>query len=259
MSATKLRMGRLFKRESGRTLMIAMDRTLLAGPSQYAKDADAWIANFAQAPAEALLLSPGLTSLAAKHLNHAEAPRIVTRIDYPLVADFAYHGAEAHQMICTPERAASLGADAVVMCLVAGYGDIATHATNLKAVSDTAESCTKLGLPLIVEAVLWGKRLNDKRDTTELARICRIAAELGADMVKTQPPRDTKGMAEIVQSCPVPVAALGGSSLSSREANELAHMSISGGAHGLIFGRNIWDRENPLEICAQLSHIVHSV
>lgn len=256
-SVTGLRRGRLFQRQSGHTLMIALDRPLLAGPSHHAENAEALLARFAQAPAEALLLSPGLTELAAHHLNHAEAPRIVTRIDYPLVADFAYRGSEAHQMICRPERAASLGADAVVMCLVAGYQSIDTHAANLRAVAEAAESCARIGLPLIVEAVLWGQCQPDPRDVSELSRICRIAAELGADIIKTQPPATTEGMAEIVESCPVPVTALGGSSLSPEAAAELARSAIAGGARGLIFGRNIWERDNALEVCEQLARIVH--
>lgn len=255
---TKLRTDRLFRRDSGRTLMVAMDRTLLAGPGKYAENADTWLAGFAQAPAEALLLSPGLTGIAAKHLGNSTAPRIVTRIDYPLVGDFAYHDAEAHQMICTPDRAANMGADAVVMCLIAGYEDVTTHAANLKAVADTADACARIGLPLIVEAVLWGKRHKDKRDVTELARICRIAAELGADIIKTQPPGTVAEMADIVASCPVPVTALGGSSLSAKAAGELAHMAVKGGASGLVFGRNIWERPDAQAVCQQLSDIVHS-
>ncbi|WP_157973651.1 class I fructose-bisphosphate aldolase [Tropicimonas sp. IMCC34043] len=257
MTASALRTGRLFRRDTGRTLMVALDRTLLAGPCPHAEDAAALVARFADSPVEALLLSPGLTRLAAGALGHATAPRIVTRIDYPLVADFAYHGAERHEMICTPEAAAALGADAVVMCLVSGYADVHTHGANLRAVGKAAESCARIGLPLVVEAVLWGERHDDPRDAEALARICRIAAELGADVVKTQPPATVEGLRLVVEACPVPVTALGGAATDADAAARLAELAIDGGARGLVFGRNIWARPEAQAFCATLSDLVH--
>lgn len=197
MRGRELRTGRFFQRESGATLMLAFDRTLLAGPCPHAGNAAVVLREFSSAPVEAILLSPGLTSLAAGFFNSASAPRIVTRIDFPVVADFAYHGEESHQMICTPEHAARLGADAVVMCLVSGYHAAENWTRNLHAVSEAADACARLGLPLIVEAVLWGGRHEDPREAEALARVCRIAAELGADIIKTQSPESKRTCAQL--------------------------------------------------------------
>ncbi len=56
-----------------------------------------------------------------------------------------------------------------------------------------------------------------------ISRGARIAAEVGADMIKTMCPPDPLEMAVVVESCPVPVVGLGGPKLESEdEVVELA-------------------------------------
>ena len=67
---------------------------------------------------------------------------------------------------------------------------------------------------------------------------CRIVAELGADLVKTFYTGDR--FAEIVQSTPVPILALGAKKLPrERDALELAAAAVRAGARGVVFGRNL--------------------
>src|ERR671933_374933 len=78
-----------------------------------------------------------------------------------------------------PPDAVALGAEALVMYLIQGPEEGAMFADNAQAIAQTAREAHQVGLPLIVEATLWGSRIADKRDPDLLAYGCRMAAELG--------------------------------------------------------------------------------
>ncbi|MCE3028413.1 class I fructose-bisphosphate aldolase [Salinicola sp. DM10] len=245
-SAAQLRCGRLFRRASGRSCMVAFDRTLLAGPVDHAQDAYAVCAAITAAGPDAVLLSPGLLKQNAALFACREAPAAVVRIDYPCVGDFTLAGEEHQRLLATPEEAQALGADAVVMCLISGYADPAREADNLARVAQTARRCEALGLPLIVEAVVWGEREGGRLDPQRIARVARIAAELGADLVKAQFTGEIADMRLLAASCPVPVLILGGAAMGDDAAlARFTDQALEGGARGVIFGRNAWQRDDP--------------
>jgi DhnA family fructose-bisphosphate aldolase class Ia len=100
----------------------------------------------------------------------------------------------------------------------------------------------------------------DQKDPDLLAYCCRIAAELGADAIKTEYTGDPETMAEVVEDCPVPVLTLGGAKGDSEEAVvEAARGAIEGGASGIIFGRNVWQAEDPAKMSASLREAVHGI
>ncbi|GHB31737.1 class I fructose-bisphosphate aldolase [Salinicola rhizosphaerae] len=256
--ACALRVGRLFRRETGLSCMVAFDRTLLAGPMERAIDARRTVESIVAARPEAVLLSPGLLKRCGDLFAFRGAPAVVVRIDYPMVGDFTLGGAEQHRLIATPAEAQALGADAVVMCLISGYDDPRLEADNVEAVARTARQCEALGLPLIVEAVVWGARESVELDAGRIARVSRIAAELGADLIKTQFTGCREQMRALVESVPVPVLVLGGAAMNDAAALErFTREALEGGARGVIFGRNAWQREAVTLGIEQLIDIVH--
>jgi len=82
----------------------------------------------------------------------------------------------------------------------------------------------------------------------------RIVAEMGANIIKTYYCDDFE---EVVAACPVPIVVAGGKKLPEDEALTLAYKSISGGAHGLDMGRNIFQSLHPVEMSAAIAKIVH--
>jgi DhnA family fructose-bisphosphate aldolase class Ia len=258
MSGIGVRLGRLFRRDSGRSFMVAFDRTLLEGPSQHAADAAATLDRIIATRPEAVLIGPGLIKHCGGKFGFAGAPSIVARIDYPMVAEFRQSGTEKYRLVLDPEHAARLGADAAVMCLIDGFEDPENAADNIAAVAEAARRCHDAGLPLIVEAVLWGGRNADQKDAERLAATSRIAAELGADAIKTQYPGTTEGMRRIAGSCPVPVLVLGGATQDGAAVEAFARGAIAGGARGVIFGRNVWQRDDIGAVAAMLHRLVHA-
>ncbi len=110
------------------------------------------------------------------------------------------------------------------------------------------------GVPVLAVTAV-GKEL-EKRDARYLALSCRIAAELGARIVKTY---YCEEFGRIVQGCPVPLVVAGGPKLETEmDAFQLAHDAIAEGAVGLDMGRNIWQSEHPVAMIRAVRDIVHS-
>ena len=166
-------------------------------------------------------------------------------------------GAEIHQQVFTAEAAAAAGADAAKLALVYGRADADVLADNLQFTATAAAECRAADLPLVVEPTLWGQRLDDEFDPAHLADAARIAFELGADVLKSPyPGRD--GFGSIVRNAPVPVYVAGGPAVDAdREVLEMVAGARDAGGRGVMFGRNVWQRENPAAVARALRALVH--
>jgi putative autoinducer-2 (AI-2) aldolase len=146
--------------------------------------------------------------------------------------------------------AVRLNAAAVAASVFVGSAHERQTLLNLAALVDEGEEC---GMPVLAVTAI-GKEL-EKRDSRYLALCCRIAAELGARMVKTY---YCEGFAKVVESCPVPVVIAGGPKLpTEREVFQLAFDAIAGGAVGVDMGRNIWQHSSPVAMVKAVGRIVH--
>ncbi|MCA1728625.1 MAG: fructose-bisphosphate aldolase [Actinobacteria bacterium] len=260
MNGAELRMGRLFGRESGRSFITAFDHgTNLRVPSEAGKPLEV-VEKIVAGEPDGVLISPGMLKQAAHLFAFRGAPVPVLRVDWTMLDERLEDLGEQYRVLLTPQEAAALGAGAVVMYLIQGPEEGAQFADNAQAVAQAASEAHAVGLPLIVEATLWGSRISEKKDPDLLAHCCRIAAELGADAIKTEYTGDPETMAAVIEGCPVPVLTLGGAKGGSEEAVvEAARGAIEGGASGIIFGRNVWQAEDVAQMSAALREVVHGV
>lgn len=260
MSGAELRLGRLFGRESGRSFVVAFDHgTNLRVPPEAGKPLEV-VENIVAGEPDGVLISPGLLKQASRLFAFRGAPVPVLRADWTILDERMKDIGEHYRVICSPQEAVALGAGAMVMYLIMGPEEGTMFADNARAVAGAAHEARRVGLPLIVEATLWGSRMSDKKDPDLLAYCCRIAAELGADAIKTEYTGDPGTMAAVVKECPVPVLTLGGAKGGSEEdVLENARGAIEAGARGLIFGRNVWQADDPAKMSASLREVVHSV
>lgn len=121
------------------------------------------------------------------------------------------------------------------------------------SLSHLINEAQKYGIPVLAVTAV-GKEL-EKRDAKYLSVSCRIAAELGAQMVKTYYCEDFE---KVVQSCPVPIVIAGGPKLKNEaDALEIAYNAITRGAKGVDMGRNIWQSRWPVAMITAIRHIVH--
>ncbi len=121
---------------------------------------------------------------------------------------------------------------------------------NLAQLANEAE---RYGIPVMAVTAV-GKEL-EKRDARYLSLSCRIAAELGARVVKTYWCEDFD---KVVRGCPVPVVMAGGPQTETElEVFEFVYDGMQKGAIGVNLGRNIWQNEHPVAAARAIRAVVH--
>jgi len=124
---------------------------------------------------------------------------------------------------------------------------------SLLSLSKLVNEGERYGIPVMAVTAV-GKEL-EKRDARYLALCSRIAAELGARIVKTY---WCEGFEKVVRGCPVPVVMAGGPQVDTElEVFQFVHDGIQKGAIGVNLGRNIWQNEHPIAMIRAIRAIVH--
>ena len=159
---------------------------------------------------DAVLVGPGTIDKAGHVFARRGAPSPIVRCDWIINDPYVNDLGEGYRALITPSEALALGADAAVMFLMIGAGVGALFADNVRAVASAAQDAHRAGIPLIVEVVLWGTRIENKKDADRLAWGSRMAVELGADAIKTEYTGDPVSMRKIIDTCGAPVLLLGG-------------------------------------------------
>jgi DhnA family fructose-bisphosphate aldolase class Ia len=267
MNGADIRLGQLFNRESGRSFIAAFDHGSTLGPKPGSERALDVLASIIAGGPDGVLVAPGLMKLGGPLFAFRGAPTPIVRTDWiyntevfpglPAALQDPRQG-EHYEVICSPRDALEMGAGAITMFLIVGAVEGAAFASNVRQLADSIEKARRAGIPVIVESVLWGARMDDKRDVELLAFGARIAAELGADAVKTPYTGDPATMRQVVEGCPVPVLVLGGVRSSLPEpVLEATRGALAAGARGVVYGRNVWQADDPVLMCGLLRDVIH--
>jgi putative autoinducer-2 (AI-2) aldolase len=148
------------------------------------------------------------------------------------------------------EEVIRLNASAVGISIFVGSEYEKESLLNLSKLVDKGE---KYGIPVMAVTAV-GKELG-KRDARYLALACRIAAELGARVVKTY---WCEGFEKVVRGCPVPVIMAGGPQVNTElEVFEFVYDGMQKGAIGVNLGRNIWQNDFPVAMIKAIRAVVH--
>lgn len=251
-------MGRLFDGGSGRSYIVAFDHGgSLRVPPEVGAPLKV-LENIVAGEPDGILVTPGILKRSTHLFASRGAPAPIVRADWTVLDERMRDIGEHYRVLCTPRDALALGADAMVMYLIMGPEQGHMFADNVQAIAKAANEARDIGMPLIVEATLWGSRIEDRKDPDLLAYCCRIAVEIGADAIKTEYTGDPHTMADVIEGCAVPVLTLGGAKGGSEtDVLENARGAIQGGAKGLIFGRNVWQAADPVKMSADLREVVH--
>jgi putative autoinducer-2 (AI-2) aldolase len=148
-------------------------------------------------------------------------------------------------------EAIRLNASAVSMSIFVGAPS--EHQTLLN-LSNLVNECEEYGIPVMAVTAV-GAEL-EKREARYLALACRIAAELGARIVKTYYCQE--GFERVVDGCPVPIVIAGGPKVDSElEVFRWVHDALQKGAIGVNLGRNIWQHEHSVAMIKAIRAIIH--
>ncbi|MFC2135769.1 class I fructose-bisphosphate aldolase [Bacteroidota bacterium] len=159
------------------------------------------------------------------------------------------------KQLCSVERAIKLGADAVGYTIYDGSENEDDMIAEFSQIVDTAHD---YGIPVIAWAYPRGKFVPDSTDTNLLAYATRVAAELGADMIKIQYNGDLEGFKWVIKNaCKAKVVISGGSKEDPIQFLQKAKDVMSIGASGMAVGRNIWKHEKPFSLTKALQSIIY--
>jgi putative autoinducer-2 (AI-2) aldolase len=236
------RLATIFRPETGRTVMLAIDHGYFQGPTTGLERVDLNIVPLV-ASADALMVTRGILRTVipptVQHglvLRASGGPSILKELSNEQVA-------------MDIDDAVRIGASAVaVQVFVGGEFETQTVANMTRLVDEGY----RRGIPVLgVTAV--GKEL--VRDARYLGLATRMCAELGAQIVKTY--YCDEGFERVTAGCPVPVVMAGGKKLPELAALTMARRAIDAGAAGVDMGRNIFQSDSPLAMLQTVRKVVH--
>ena len=103
-----------------------------------------------------------------------------------------------------------------------------------------------------------GKKIKTESDVAVVKHSARVAAELGADLVKVNYTGDAESFRSVVEGCGVPVLIAGG----EKAENDIAVLRnikncIQAGGGGVSIGRNVFQHEDPTRMIKAIKAIIH--
>jgi fructose-bisphosphate aldolase, class I len=248
----KIRLNRILRGPGHASLVVAFDHALVLGPITGTEDPSEQIRRFAESRVDGILLNLGLLQHCSDALQPGQTPGIIVRIDWTTIWNPLLHGEGGGYrscMLARPEEALRMGADAVLTYMVVGTGDADFEAKEVERNAAVSRECDRIGLPLIVETLARGRNVDDPGDPKWLKLHTRMAAELGADVIKTDYSGDGVTMRSVVEACPAPILVLGGSR--NPDALDVVRGAVAAGAAGIFFGRNVFQASNMREFLRQ--------
>lgn len=240
------RLARVFNPVDGNSVMLALDHGMALGPiTGLERPGD--VTQTLSPHADALMATKGV-------FNHCFAPdgRIGVVLRVSGATTIAGPDLTNEGLTASVEEAIRLSADAVATSIFVGTANERGSIENLAML---ASECSVYDIPVLAVTAV-GKDREKQFDSRYLKLACRVAAEHGADMVKTYFTPDS--FESVTGSCPVPIIIAGGPKMETdMDVLRMARAAMDGGACGIDMGRNVWQNPNPVGMIRALWAIVH--
>jgi putative autoinducer-2 (AI-2) aldolase len=237
----KNRFARIIKPQDGRAVMLAVDHGYFLGPTSGLEEPRKTIAPLLPY-ADSLMLTRGVLRTS---VDFNSATPIVLRVSggTSILKELSNE-----DITVSIEEAIRLNVCAMALSIFVGSEFEKETLVSLAKLVDQGE---RYGIPVLAVTAV-GKDM--ARDARYLGLSCRIAAELGAHLVKTYYCDEFE---EVVRSCPIPVIIAGGKKTPEMEALELTFNAVQRGAVGVDMGRNIFQSDSPVSMIRAVRAIVH--
>ena len=242
------RFHRLFQAD-GRSVVIAMDHGMTDGAVAGFENPERVLEQVIAGGADVILTSIGIARHFSKQLKDVG---LIIRCDgatSPLLE-------RPRQLIVSADDLLITGADAAAAMyfpgIVNGHGSTAYFPR-------LAAEAHHWNIPVMAEALPYGFEEHPAaRAVDPVADTCRMAAENGADIVKTFYTGEGESFRKVIRSCYIPVLVLGGPKThSDREFLASIRDAIDAGASGVVIGRNVWQATSPTAMTHALVALVH--
>jgi putative autoinducer-2 (AI-2) aldolase len=238
----KNRLSRIFRPDTGKTVMFAIDHGYFQGPTTGLERPDVNIVPL-MPHADAIMLTRGILRTTvppsltkAVVMRCSGGPSILKELsDEELAVDI--------------EDAIRMNVAAITLQVFIG-GEFETR--SIHNMTKLVDMGLRYGIPTMAVTAV-GKDM--VRDAKYFRLACRISAELGAQIVKTYyVPEEFES---VVASCPVPIVMAGGKKLPEKDALTMSYRAIQEGASGVDMGRNIFQSDYPLAMMKAVNRVVH--
>lgn len=238
----KNRLSKIIRPEDGRCLMLAVDHGYFLGPTERLEVPRKTVTPLLPY-ADSLMLTRGV-------LRTSVPPERDIPVVLRVSGGTSIIGEDLSKETITVsiEEAIKLNASCLALSIFVGSKYEHQTLANLAKLVDEGE---KYGIPVLAVTAV-GKEMG--RDTRYLGLACRIAAELGAHVVKSY---YCDNFEQVVEGCPVPLIIAGGKKLPEVDALKLSYDAIHHGASGVDMGRNIWQSDWPVAMIKAVKAIVH--
>ena len=246
----KIRLERIIDRNSRRTVIVPMDHGVTVGPIQGLVDMKKMVDAVSLGGANAVLGHLGLPLHG--HRQHGKDVGLILHLSGSTIWS---PDPNAKILVNTVENAIRMGADAVSIHVNIGA---ASETDMLKDFGDVAVKCIDWGIPLLAMMYTRGAKVKSESDPTAVSHAARIAAELGADLVKVTYTGSAKTFRRVVEGCPIPVLIAGGEKADTdRAVFEAVKGALDAGGSGVCMGRNAFQHRNPLGMMRAVGAMVH--
>jgi 3-hydroxy-5-phosphonooxypentane-2,4-dione thiolase len=236
------RLARVFRPDTRRTVMLAIDHGYFQGPTTGLERVDLTIAPLLPY-ADALMTTRGMVRSTVPPASGV--PIVLRASGGPSVL----RELSDERLAVSMEDAARLNAAAVAVQVFIGGEHETRSVRNMTRLVDAGQ---RYGISVLAVSAV-GKELT--RDARYLRLATRICAELGAHFVKTY--YCEKDFDTVAAACPVPVVMAGGKKLPERDALSMAYHAIENGAAGVDMGRNIFQSDTPQAMIRAVGAVVH--
>ncbi|MFD7068326.1 class I fructose-bisphosphate aldolase [Streptomyces sp. NPDC059913] len=249
VSGRERRLRRLFPPFSGRSVMLPIDQPVSLGPLTGIADVHKALPKLLAGEPDAVICHRGV-------LRHVPA-------DLPARTGLIMHlsagtGLSGRGYVKTltgsVADAVRFGADAVSVQVTFGTAEEGAMLTDLARI---ASQCAEWDMPLLTMVYVHGA--DPVREPGKIAHGARVAAELGADIVKVPYTGTPESFAPVTEGCFVPVVVAGGERHFDQDAlRDAVRGALEAGAAGVCVGRNVFQHEDPQRALAELRATVHT-
>lgn len=250
------RLNRLF-RVSGKCLDVAVDHgafneySFLEGLERI----EDVIAQLAAAGPDAIQMNYGQAEV-LQRIPGRDKPALVMRVDCGNVYNPAKHRILFNTLACEPDPvlpAVKMDAACVVCNLILMADEPDLHRQTIANIARIRPLCEQYGMPLMIEPLVMRTAIEKKL----MVALVRQARELGADVIKADPTEHAEDYAEVIQAARCPVLVRGGGREDVETVFRKAHAFLGMGAHGLVYGRNIYQHPDPARIVRAFLGMIH--
>ncbi|MBO0346292.1 aldolase [Roseibium sp. CAU 1637] len=129
-------------------------------------------------------------------------------------------------------------------------------------ISRIRAACQAYGMPLMIEPLVMlpnevrgGYQVDG--DADKIVTLVRLASEMGADIIKADPTSDPNDFHRVIEAARVPVLVRGGGKEDLKTVLKKSATLMAQGANGMVYGRNIYQHDNPKAVVAALMAMIH--